>query len=324
MRNSVRIFIIISCLITTLLAFGTIGYCLIEEQWSIIDAFYMTVITIATVGFGEIHPLSSNGRLFTILLIFMGILAISTISAYLAKMLIDSQIKNIFGRGKMFKEIKKLRNHYIVCGFGRIGSTICKELIQHKIPFVVIEKDDHLANEAEKNGYFVLKNDATTDEVLKEAGIENAAGIVAALNSDAHNLFISLAARELNRNIRIIARGEEPGIEDRMIRAGADVVVSPLKLGGKQIAKMITENLKPSEKPSDDLSEAYLLQQISCTENTSKTIDDIVKEVQGLLAVALLRADGTTEISPGPNVVPGQNDLLLICRPNRHCASSHL
>jgi voltage-gated potassium channel len=302
---------------TALFVFGTTGYFLIEENWSIIDAFYMTVITISTVGFGETHTLSANGRLFTVLLIFMGLLAISTISAQAAKMLINSQIKNILGRGKMLKEIKKLRDHYIVCGFGRIGSTICSELVQNKVPFVVIEKDDHIADEAEKSGCLVLKNDATMDAVLKEAGIEKAAGVVAALNSDAHNLFISLAARELNHNIRIIARGEESGIEARLIRAGADVVVSPLKLGGKQIAGMITENIKHPEKPAGELPDAYLLQQITCTENACKTVEEMVKEVQGLLAIVLLRSDGTTEIAPDPCAVPGKNDSLLICRPNR-------
>jgi len=317
MRSSLRIFILIGCFLITLLAFGTTGYYCLEKNWSLLDAFYMTVITIATVGFGETHTLSSQGRIFTITLIFMGLFAISMISAQAAKMLIDNEIKSIFGRGKMLKEIKKLTKHYIICGFGRIGSTICSELTEQGVPFVVIEKDDQLADEAEKSGALVLKGDATADAILKEVGIETAAGVVAALNSDAYNLFITLAARELNPMIKIIARGEEHGVEARMRRAGADIVVSPLKLGGRQIARLITETPKTSSEAArnrPDSPDAYILEQIACSDNTCRTIEDMVAEVQGLLAVVLAHADGTVELSPDMSAVPASSDSVLLWR----------
>lgn len=302
--------------IGALLLFGAIGYRTIEG-WSFIESLYMTAITISTVGFSEVHPLGHAGRLFTVLLIFMGLLTVSLIGAYCARMLIDSEIRSVLGRKKMKKGIAELKGHYIVCGYGRIGGTICAELEEAGIPFVVIEKDDGLVEQAETADYRVLKGDATSDSVLKEAGIDRAAGVIAVLNSDAHNLFISLAAREMNPTIKIVARGEEPGIESRLLRAGANVVVSPLKLGGRQIAHMLLENLRPPAPHAPHSPMDLMLQQIHHMESTQKTVDDLVRECQALLAVAVQRADGRTEMMPSSKSVVNPQDTLFVCTPAR-------
>jgi voltage-gated potassium channel len=149
----------------------------------------------------------------------------------------------------MDRKIAGLKDHYVVCGFGRIGNIICAELQRAGIEFVIIEKDPTLVQAADCLGYLVVEGDATSDTSLRAAGITKARGVIAVLNSDADNLFISLAAREMNPDIKIIARGEEPATENRLLRAGADVVVSPLKLGGQQIARMVLEGHARLEQP---------------------------------------------------------------------------
>ena len=200
----------------------------------------MTVITITTVGFGEVHELSSDGRIFTIILVFLGFGTAALFATQIARLILESEFAEILTRKKMGRKIMKMKDHYIVCGYGRIGSAICDALEDERLPFVIIEHSDKSTALAHGKGYCVLKGNATTDAVLKEAGIHHALGIVAALSPDADNLLISLAARELNPQIFIIARGEEPEVEDRMMRAGADIVVSPMLLGGQQIAQLIT------------------------------------------------------------------------------------
>lgn len=239
--NGTRLISLILGIMTSLLVVGTAGYLIIEKDWSIIDAFYMTVITISTVGFGEVKGLSTYGRLFTVVLILAGIVSVSLIGTYAARLMVDTSLVAIFGGKHMRNVIDRLTDHYVLCGYGRMGSIIATELKKADLNLVIIEKDDNLVQAAQDSGYLVVKGDATCDSVLRQAGIERAKGVIAVLNSDADNLFISLAAREINPSIQIIARGEEPGTESRLLRAGADVVVSPLKLGGMQIARMVLE-----------------------------------------------------------------------------------
>ena len=299
--------------IGSLLALGTVGYRTIEG-WPLGESLYMTAITISTVGFSEVRPLSHAGQLFTVLLIFMGLFTVSIAAAHAARMLIDTEITSILGRKKMKKDIAGLKKHYIVCGYGRIGGTICNELQEAQLPFVIIEKDDALVQQAEAEDRRVIRGDATSDAVLKEAGIGRAAGVIAVLNSDAHNLFIALAAREMNPAIRIIARGEECGVENRMLRAGADVVVSPLKLGGRQIAHMILNDLQPAPRRAAQSHVDLMLQQIHHVESMQKTVDDLLHESHALLAVAVQRADGRTEMMPSGKSVVNPHDTLFVCR----------
>lgn len=316
MKSSWGLLGLIAALVVGLLAFGTLGYRAIEPGWSLEEAFFMTVITVSTVGFSEVQPLTLHGRLFTILLIFLGLFAISVVGGYGASLLIDNELKNILGRNRMKKEIARLKDHYVVCGFGRIGSVICDELSQAGLKFVIIEMDDLLVNQAEDKGYRIIKGDATVDTNLMMAGLDRAHGVVAALNSDASNLFISLAAREINPKVQIIARGEESGIESRMVRAGANVVVSPLKLGGSQIAHMILDEVKPKKDmiKSDQKIEQLIMEQIINDHDMQVRAEDLMKQANALMAVAVQRASGETEMMPAPDTSLEPHDTLFICR----------
>ena len=305
----------IVALVGGLLAFGTMGYRAIEAGWSLDEAFFMTVITISTVGFSEIRPLSPEGRLFTVLMIFLGLFVLSVIGTYGARLLIDHEIKTVLGRKRMKKEIAHLTGHYVVCGFGRIGSVICEELSRAGLAFAIIEIEDDLVRQAEDLGYRIIKGDATSDSVLKEAGVDRAHGVVAALNSDAHNLFISLAARELNPGVEIIARGEETGIESRLLRAGANRVVSPLKLGGSQIARMILGDCRSESREQEAVEgmSQLMMQQIQNTRDVQVSTEDLLSQASGLIAVAIQRVDGRKEIMPSPETPLEPRDTLYVC-----------
>lgn len=201
----------------------------------------MTVITIASVGFKEVHDLSPNGRIFTIILIICGVGSVAYALTAVAKIVLEGEIKEIFGRKRLEKKIKELKNHYIVCGYGRMGKIICRELRAKNIKFVAIEKKPDIF--VEKEDLLIFEGDATKDEILKEAGIERAKGLISVLPTDAENLFVVLSARELNPDLFIVARAGEEGSEQKLLRAGADRVVSPYHIGGLRIAHTI---LKPA------------------------------------------------------------------------------
>ena len=226
--------------ITCVVIAGSAGYMLIEG-WGCLDSLYMTVITIASVGYKEIHDLSANGRIFTIILIISGVGSVTYALTTIAKIVVEGEIQEVFGRKRLEKKIKELKGHYIVCGYGRMGRIICRELKEKDIKFVVIEKRPDTFESAEET--LVLKGDATKDENLKEAGIEKAKGLISVLPTDAENLFVVLSARELNPKLFIVARAGEEGSEQKLLRAGADRVVSPYHIGGLRIAHTV---LKPA------------------------------------------------------------------------------
>ncbi|MFC1510215.1 potassium channel family protein [Candidatus Omnitrophota bacterium] len=242
MRHQTKQILLAFALLISVLIIGTFGYILIENDWSLLDAIYMTVITITTVGFTETNTLSDAGRVFTIILIFCGWTTVAILLSFVTKAIVSKEISGFLGRKNMHKEISNLKNHYIICGYGRIGSFICHDLIDKNIELVVVEIKEDLIKSAERKGLLVLTGNATLDEVLLEAGIKKARGLVATLTEDAHNLFISLAARELNPDIHIISRCEEFGVQKRIRRGGANVVVSPLQVGAKHIADLIVKN----------------------------------------------------------------------------------
>lgn len=226
--------------ITLIIAVGSAGYMFIEG-WNCLDSLYMTVITIASVGFKEVHDLSPNGRIFTIILIICGVGSVAYALTAVAKIVLEGEIKEIFGRKRLEKKIKELKNHYIVCGYGRMGKIICRELMGKNIKFVAIEKKLDIF--VEKEDLLIFEGDATKDEILKEAGIERAKGLISVLPTDAENLFVVLSAKELNPDLFIVARAGEEGSEQKLLRAGADRVVSPYHIGGLRIAHTV---LKPA------------------------------------------------------------------------------
>ncbi len=227
--------------ITTLfgiLMFGTTGYYLIEDM-SVFEALYMTVITISTVGFSEIKQLSTYGRIITIIVIG----ASMTIGAYsigiIVKMFIEGELAAIFGRRKLEKQIAELKDHFIICGFGRIGRIICTELYADKIDFVVIEQEPAAIEALERNKFLYLMMDATTEEALLKAEIMKSRGLVTAVSSDANNVFITLTAKGLRPDIFVLSRASDPKNEEKLKRAGASRVVSPYLIGGRRMAQVL-------------------------------------------------------------------------------------
>ncbi len=221
-----------------ILVSGTLGYCVIE-QMPLFDAFYMTVITISTVGFSEISPLSARGRVLTILIIAASI----SIGAYsvsmIMRVMVEGEMRRRFGKKKMEKQISKLKDHFIICGFGRIGKIICEELHTDQIAFVVIEQEPSAVEDIEEKGFLSLQMDATSREALMKAGIMNARGLVTAVSSDANNVFIILTAKELRPEIFILSRTSDAKHEGQLIRAGASRVVSPYLIGGRRMAQVL-------------------------------------------------------------------------------------
>ncbi len=222
-------------LLTLIVFLGTIMYMIIEE-YRFIDALYMTIITISTTGFKEVRTLSDPGRLLTIFLILSGVLTIAYTGGRAAQLIIETQI---FRRRRMSKKLDQLKDHYIVCGYGRMGREVCESLINNEVPFMVIEKEaEKIERLIEKNILF-LHGDATHDTILEQAGIKEAKGLVATVRSDAENVFITLSAKGLNKDIYIVSRAIEDGAESKLRRAGAQRVVKPYELGGKRLVQLL-------------------------------------------------------------------------------------
>ena len=228
------------CVLVLLVSFGTFGYIAIEG-WGFLDALYMTVITLSTVGFREVHNLSDLGKIFTMVLIFFGVSVIGYIVGSLAQIMFEGQFHRIIGRKKVEKSISALDGHYIICGFGRIGALICKEFAAKPLPFVVVEKDAASIErmELDGHGYLFLRGDATVDDTLLKAGIKKAKGLISVVTSDTENVYITLTARGLNPDLFILARSGEEGSELKLKRAGANKVVSPYLIGGSRMAQAI-------------------------------------------------------------------------------------
>jgi voltage-gated potassium channel len=205
---------------------GTIGLTLIEG-WSLFDSFYMTFLTISTVGYGEVHPLTAPGRIFASFIIVLAIgTAIYTVTR-LGQVILEGELQGVLGRKRMKKEVAKLKDHYIVCGLGRIGKPVADGLQAEGYPLCVVEADHELEGALQDSGHLYLIGDATDESVLQSAGLDRARAILALLASDAANLFLTITAKELSPSVIIIARASEDKVEPRLKRGGADKVISP-------------------------------------------------------------------------------------------------
>lgn len=240
-----NIFLIFSLLIL----FGTFGYHYLEH-WSYHDSLYMTIVTLSTAGFQEIHPLSENGRNLTMLLLFVGLM---TVAYSLSFIVHDIWAMNIEVRRKikMESKIAKLKNHIILCGYGRMGKVIAEELYKHKRDFLIIEKDELKIKALEASPYNYLHGDSTHDEVLMQAKISEAKTLVSMIDSDADALYLALAARTLKNSLKIIVRASEEEARPKILRAGADRVILPILMSGTKVAQVI---LNPAIEETLDLS----------------------------------------------------------------------
>jgi len=222
--------------IFTVLLAGTLGYILIEG-WHWFDALYMTVITLTTVGFGEVHPLSEHGRLFTIVIMLLGVGVAMLVLTTLAKIALEQQIFWIFERKGMQKLIDSLSKHTIVCGYGRLSNVAVQRLAEHGTPLVVVDVKEDRILAAENSGYLAVQGDAAEEEVLLRAGVKRASRLVSLLPKDSDNLYVILTAKELNPDIFIVSHAEDDVGEKRMRQAGAQRIISPYRVGGNKVAE---------------------------------------------------------------------------------------
>lgn len=229
-------------LLVGVLVGGTVGYMLVEE-WNVLDSLYMTVITVATVGFREIHPLSEAGHWFTIGLIFAGVGGIAYSIGTIAEFMVEGHLVELLEGRRMAKRIGELNDHYVVVGMGRVGSVVCRSLHEQGVPFIVVDRCEECVSEADENGWLYLQGDATSEEVLEGAGVRRAKGLVTALDTDADNLFVALTARGMNPTMYIVARSSSLTSETKILRAGADRVITPNVIGGRRMATSLLNPL---------------------------------------------------------------------------------
>ena len=300
-----------------LILVGTEGYHLLEGM-SPIDALYMTVITVSTVGFGEVNALSPNGRIFTIFLILGG----GGIAAYslsvTAEFFMTGEWQSILEKRRRSRMMEDLNNHVIICGFGRVGRRVSKELINENIPFIVVDTDPEKIQHAEEHGFITFNGNAANEFMLKQAGIAKARALIAAASSDAENVFIILTARSLNSNIQIIARANYEDSEPKMIRAGANRTIVPYEISGK---RMVTMLVRPSV--ADFLDEVahfggmeMIIDQMPIGPDSllvGKTIaESNIRSEQGVTILAIHHANGHLDTHPGPDSLIELNSLLLV------------
>lgn len=217
---------------------GTTGYMVIEG-WNLLDALYMTVITISTVGYQEVHPVSKIGRIFTVGLVFLGVGFALYVAGAFVQFMVEGRVRSILGRRRLDKKIKKLKEHYIICGFGRIGRVLWRKLNKRSFNLVVIERDEEMIPKLDAEEVLYICAEATDEDALKQAGIDRAKGLVAALATDTDNVFLTLTARQLNPELYILARASNNSVKTKLIAAGANQVESPYEMGAVSMAHRI-------------------------------------------------------------------------------------
>jgi voltage-gated potassium channel len=304
---------LIFCLI---IALGSIGYKIIEG-WSWLDSFYMAVITVTTVGFGEAHPLTPAGRIFTVVLIVLGVAGITYAFGALTNYLVAGELLGILERRRMAQQIKSMQGHYIVCGFGRVGHQVCVELEQEGRPLVVVDANQTSIDRARAQGYAIVIGDAGDDQTLLDAGLERATGLVAAVDSDAANIMVVLSARALNPELYIVARANVEDTEAKLLRAGADRVISPYSLGGRRIAEML---MRPDvvdflDVVMHDESLELFLENLVVAQGCSLDRCSIgqarIRGETGANILGLKRKEGGLVIAPEASTVLYDGDVLI-------------
>jgi voltage-gated potassium channel len=313
-----RRLLISGILLLILLVLGTSGYMLIEDA-GFLDSLFMTVITITTVGYGEAVPLDAKGRIFTIFLMLIGVGFVLYVFSKVTEDVIEGGLQKSIGRMNMKKKVARLRDHLIVCGYGRIGKVICQILKENNRPFVVIEKNPHKLAAIAERDHLVLEGEASDDRILKEAGIEYAKGLIAVVSSDADTVYITLSARGIRPDIFIMARSSgEEGAETKLIRAGANKVLSPYYIGATRMAQQL---VRPTVIDFIDLAVhggelGLRLEEMLVHESSSlagKTLmDSGIRKDHDLIVVAIKRNPGEMMFNPNPGTRINVSDTLVV------------
>ncbi len=315
-RLARRFFLTLLAIVFTL-AVGTVGFTVIDN-YPPFDAFYMTLTTMTTVGYGEVHPLSHAGRVFNSFLIIFGVTSILIAIGAMTQSIIELEFGDAFGKRRNKRMIDKLKDHYIICGYGRVGRGAAEELLHAGVPFVVVDIAPDRVERAMHSGMLAVAADSTRDDTLRQVGIDRARGLVAALATDADNLFVLLSAKGLNPQIYVSTRAAEEGADAKMRRAGADAVFAPYAITGHRLAQSL---LRPHvvqflDFTTNDLDKDIAIEQVRVAENSpmvSKTIRDMQlgKEV-GVIVLAIRHRDGRMEFNPPADTSAHGGDFLIV------------
>ncbi len=304
-------------LFLTVLVGGTLGYYWIEG-WPLSECFYMTVITISTVGFNEVHALSHDGHLFTVLLIFFGVTVAALSLTALFEYFVLRGLTNLFGRAKMDKRIERLKGHTVICGYGRTGYYIAHDLQKMRRSLVVIENDPERIKILTQEGLLFIPEDASNEDVLEKAGVGRAGALVATLATDADNLFLTLSARSLNSGMTLISRVRSSENSSKFVKAGASQVVSPFSAGANRIVQLLTHPAAFDliELVTNRENLALEVREIAVDKTSQlahKTLAGAhVRQTMGCLVILVKRFNGETVFDPDPEmkIVPG--DVLVV------------
>ena len=317
MNRTARRFRFVGLAIVVVLCIGTVGFTLIEG-WPPFDAFYMTLTTITTVGYAEIHPLDQSGRIFNAFLIFFGVTAILGAIGAVTQSVIEFEFGDVLGKRRVKRMIDQLRDHYIICGFGRVGRGAAAELQTAGVPFVVVDINPERVERAILSGMLAVNADSTRDETLHQVNIEHARGLVAALATDADNLFVLLSAKALNPRLYVATRAAEEGTEEKMRRAGADAVLTPYAITGHRLAQAL---LRPHVVQFLDFTTKNIglnvgIEQVPVPER-SDFADRTIRELQirrelGVIILAIRKRAGDMLFNPSPDTAIAGGDVLIV------------
>jgi voltage-gated potassium channel len=321
MNRLARRFILIVVAIVTTLTIGTVGFTVIDG-YPPFDAFYMSLTTMTTVGYGEIHPLSQAGRIFNSFLIVFGVTTIFIAIGAMTQTIIELEFGDAIGKRRNKRMIDNLKDHYIICGYGRVGRGAAHELRHAGVPFVVVDNNPDRVERAMLAGMLAVAADSTQDETLHLVGIERARGLVAALATDADNLFVLLSAKGLNPQIYVATRAAEEGAEAKMRRAGADAVFAPYAMTGHRLAQSL---LRPHvvqflDFTTKDVGEDIAIEQVRVS-GTSEMVSKTIKEMQlrkevGVIVMAIRKESGEMVFNPpAETAVQGGDYLIVMGRP---------
>lgn len=327
MNSKIRVFkrkwgmlwdiIVGSTLLFVSFVMGVIGYMVIEG-WDLLSSLFMTVITLSTVGYGETHPLSEAGRVFTVFLILTGVGGFFYIVVAFSQFLVEGRLQIMWGKRRMQKSIDKLNNHFIVCGYGRIGSIVVEEITSEGFDVVVLEQDQELIERMENEGILCAEGDATNDELLMSVGLMRAKALITALSNEAANVYVTLTARQLNPDINIIARAGHRSHISRLEHAGADRVVLPHLIGGVRMAQnvlrpTVTNFLELAQRGTEmELQMEELVVPMDSSLSGKDLIQSNIRPDFNLIIIAIKKPDGTMKFNPGPKEVIHAADTLLL------------
>lgn len=293
------------------------------EGYSPVDSIYMAVITLSTVGYGEPAPMSEAGRLFSVIYIIAGVTTVTYWLGTFTRLLIEGEIQHAMGRRRAMSKIKKLKDHYIICGYGRIGSLVAQQLDKKPIPYVIIENDEEAVRRMDPE-VPVMVGDATEEETLIGAGIERAKGLITVLQTDADNLFVTLSARELNPKLNIISRYEEERTKTKLIRAGADKCVSPYIIGGTRMANAA---LRPAvidfiELATQSEHLGLQMEEIKVPSGSPLSgvalMDSEIRSKLNIIIVAIKKRSGHMEFNPSATTLVEEGDRLIAIGDRSH------